>query len=72
VNSSQRYLTLAKDRYDLGIDSYLNIIIAQTALLNNQRTAVNLRSQQMTATVQLVKALGGGWDLHQASFVTKK
>ena len=72
VNSSQRYLTLAKDRYDLGIDSYLNIIIAQTALLNNQRTAVNLRSQQMTATVQLVKALGGGWDLHPASFVTQK
>ncbi|MDB6040744.1 MAG: efflux system, outer rane lipoprotein NodT, partial [Verrucomicrobiales bacterium] len=62
VKSSQRYLTLANDRYKLGIDSYLNVITAQTTLLVNQRTAVNLRSQQMTATVQLIKALGGGWD----------
>ena len=62
VKSSQRYLTLATDRYKLGIDSYLNIITAQTTLLGNQRTAVNLRLQQMTASVQLIKALGGGWD----------
>ncbi|MDB6031991.1 MAG: efflux system, outer rane lipoprotein NodT family [Verrucomicrobiales bacterium] len=61
VQSSQRFLTLANDRYKLGIDSYLNVITAQTTLLNNQRIAVNLRGLQMTATVQLVKALGGGW-----------
>jgi NodT family efflux transporter outer membrane factor (OMF) lipoprotein len=61
VGSSREYLTLANDRYRLGIDSYLNVITAQTTLLNNQRTAVNLRSRQMTATVQLIKALGGGW-----------
>lgn len=67
VKSSQRYLTLATDRYKLGIDSYLNIITAQTTLLGNQRTAVNLRMQQMMATVQLIKALGGGW---QASELT--
>ncbi len=65
VASSQRYLTLASDRYKLGIDSYLNVITAQTTLLVNQRTAVNLRSQQMTASVQLIKALGGGWDSSQ-------
>jgi NodT family efflux transporter outer membrane factor (OMF) lipoprotein len=65
VKSSQRYLTLANDRYKLGIDSYLNIIAAQATLLNNQRTAVNLREQQMTASVQLIKALGGGWDQSQ-------
>ena len=62
VNSSRRYLTLANDRYKLGIDSFLNVIIAQTSLLNNQRTAVNLRLQQIAATVQLIKALGGGWE----------
>jgi NodT family efflux transporter outer membrane factor (OMF) lipoprotein len=62
VNSSERYLTLANDRYRLGIDSYLNVITAQTTLLSNQRTAVNLRMQQIIATVQLIKALGGGWD----------
>jgi len=61
VASSQQYLNLANDRYRLGIDSYLNVITAQTTLLSNQRTAVNLRMEQMTASVQLVKALGGGW-----------
>ena len=67
VNSSRRYLTLAQDRYKLGIDSFLNVIIAQTSLLNNQRTAVNVRLQQVSATVQLIKALGGGWDNSQVS-----
>ena len=62
VASSQRALSVANERYKSGIDSYLNVITAQTALLNNQRTAVNLQMQQMTASVELIKALGGGWD----------
>src|SRR4029079_8287535 len=61
VASSQRALSLANDRYKSGIDSYLNVITAQTTLLNNQRTALNLEAQQMTASVELIKALGGGW-----------
>jgi NodT family efflux transporter outer membrane factor (OMF) lipoprotein len=61
VNSSERTLSLANERYKAGIDSYLNVISAQTTLLANQRTAVNLRMQQMTASVELIKALGGGW-----------
>jgi NodT family efflux transporter outer membrane factor (OMF) lipoprotein len=63
IESSQRYLTLANARYQSGLDSYLDVITAQTALLSNQRTALNLRMQQMTASVQLIKALGGGWDV---------
>ncbi len=62
VASSQRYLNLAKDRYRLGIDSYLNVITAQTTLLGNQRTQLNLQVAQMTASVQLIEGLGGGWD----------
>ena len=65
VESSQRSLTLAKDRYQSGVDGYLNVINAQTSLLSNQETAMNLRMQQMTASVQLVKALGGGWYVYQ-------
>ena len=65
VESSRRYLTLANDRYKSGIESYLNVITAQTVLLSNQGTAMNLRMQQMTASVQLIKALGGGWDVSQ-------
>jgi NodT family efflux transporter outer membrane factor (OMF) lipoprotein len=62
IKSSERFLSLAEDRYKLGIDSFLNVISAQTILLANRQTAVNLRMQQMTASVQLVEALGGGWD----------
>jgi NodT family efflux transporter outer membrane factor (OMF) lipoprotein len=65
VKSAERSLVLAKDRYKLGIDPYLNVLIAQTALVSNRETAVNLRIQQMTASVGLIEALGGGWDASQ-------
>lgn len=62
VRSAERNLQIATDRYKLGIDPYLNVITAQATLLGNRQTAVNLRTQQMTASVQLIEALGGGWD----------
>jgi NodT family efflux transporter outer membrane factor (OMF) lipoprotein len=65
VASAQRTLTLSTERYKSGIDSYLNVITAQTTLLTNQRTAVTLQMEQMTASVQLIKALGGGWNASQ-------
>ena len=65
VQSAQKYLTIATDRYKLGIDPYLDVITAQTTLLSNQQTVVNLREQQMTASVQLIEALGGGWNAGQ-------
>jgi NodT family efflux transporter outer membrane factor (OMF) lipoprotein len=65
VASAQRALKVATDRYKLGIDPYLNVLTDQTTLLSNEQTAVTLRIQQMTASVQLVEALGGGWDASQ-------
>ncbi len=65
VTSADRNLKIATDRYRLGIDPYLNVITAQTTLLSNKQSAVTLRIQQMTASVQLVEALGGGWDASQ-------
>ena len=62
VLSAQKTLALATDRYKAGLDPYLNVITAETAVLTNQQTAVNLRIQQMTASVGLIEALGGGWD----------
>jgi len=62
VAAATRNLTIATDRYKLGIDPYLNVITAQTLLLGNQVTAVNLRTSQMTTSVLLIEALGGGWD----------
>ena len=75
VQSAEKTLALATDRYKLGIDPYLNVITAQTSLLSNQETAVNLRIQQMTASAGLIEALGGGWNASQlpspAQLVTK-
>jgi NodT family efflux transporter outer membrane factor (OMF) lipoprotein len=65
VQSAERTLALATHRYELGIDSYLSVITAQLALLTNQQTAVTIRSQQMTSSVQLIVALGGGWNAAQ-------
>jgi NodT family efflux transporter outer membrane factor (OMF) lipoprotein len=65
VGSAERNLKIATDRYRLGIDPYLNVITAQTTLFSNQQTDVNLRIQQITASVQLVEAIGGGWDASQ-------
>ncbi len=62
VKAADKTLALAMDRYRLGIDPYLNVIAAQTALLSNQEALVNLQIQQMTASVGLIEALGGGWD----------
>jgi len=65
IESAARNLREAEVRYKAGVDPYLNVISAQTALLNDQQMTVNFRAQQMVATVQLIKALGGGWDVSQ-------
>jgi NodT family efflux transporter outer membrane factor (OMF) lipoprotein len=62
ITSAERSLKLATDRYRLGIDPYLNVITAQTTLFSNQQTAVQLRITQIVDSVQLIEALGGGWD----------
>ena len=65
IDAAGRNLEEAEVRYRAGLDPYLNVIAAQTALLNDQQAVVNFRSQQMVAGINLVKALGGGWDASQ-------
>ena len=65
VEAAARSLQEATVRYRAGIDPYLNVIVAQTILLNDQQAAVNFRMQEMVASVQLIKALGGDWDSTQ-------
>ena len=62
VKFAQQDLALAIDRYKLGIDPYLNVLTAQTTLFGNQQALVQLQLQEMNASVQLIEALGGGWD----------
>jgi NodT family efflux transporter outer membrane factor (OMF) lipoprotein len=65
VAAAQRFLDIATSRYQTGIDPYLNVITAQTTLLSDEQTEVSLRVSEMTAAVQLIQALGGGWDTDQ-------
>ncbi|MGP0073177.1 MAG: efflux transporter outer membrane subunit [Bryobacteraceae bacterium] len=65
IDAAGRNLEEAEVRYKAGLDPYLNVIVAQTALLNDEQAAVNFRAQQMVAGVNLIKALGGGWDASQ-------
>ena len=65
VCSAQTFLQLEQARYDSGIDPYIDVTIAQTTLLSNQLYLVNLHVQDMTASVALIQALGGGWDRSQ-------
>ena len=71
VQSAQRNLTLATDRYRLGIDPYLNVLTAQRALLNYQLQAAQSLTAVQTNLIQLYKALGGGWDAAEAAGASK-
>jgi len=61
VSSAEHSLALSNYRYQGGITTYLEVITAQAAALVNERTAVDILTRRMTASVNLVKALGGGW-----------
>ncbi|MDR3792101.1 MAG: efflux transporter outer membrane subunit [Terracidiphilus sp.] len=65
VASAQHSFDLANTRYRGGVTSYLEVLTAETALLNNQRTLIGLRTRQFVSSVALVRALGGGWDFTQ-------
>ena len=65
VDSSQTFLRLELGRYDTGVDPYIDVVTAQTTLLSNQQSLTNLQVQEMTASVQLIESLGGGWDRSQ-------
>jgi NodT family efflux transporter outer membrane factor (OMF) lipoprotein len=63
--SAQQSLDLFNTRYEGGVDTYLQVITWQTALLQNQRNDIEITQRRFEASVLLVKALGGGWDASQ-------
>jgi len=65
VASSKESLQLFTNRYKGGVDTYLQVITAETVELANERNAIDIERRRMDASVLLVKALGGGWDLTQ-------
>lgn len=62
VQSARRYVSQATARNSAGLDPYLNVLTAQVSLLVYQQTYVGFQTQQRLASVQLIEALGGGWE----------
>jgi len=63
--SAQQSLDLFDTRYEDGVDSYLQVITWQTALLENELNDIAITQRRFEASVLLVRALGGGWDASQ-------
>jgi NodT family efflux transporter outer membrane factor (OMF) lipoprotein len=65
VDSAQQALKLEMGRYETGIDPYIDVVTQQTTLLGAQQSLATLQVQESTAAIELVQALGGGWDSSQ-------
>jgi NodT family efflux transporter outer membrane factor (OMF) lipoprotein len=65
VVAAQQSLDISTTQYRGGLVNYLQVITAQMSLLENQRDKVDLRTQQLLASVSLIQALGGGWSTSQ-------
>jgi outer membrane protein TolC len=61
--AAENSVQLALNRYRGGLVTYLEVITAQSIALSNERTEVDLQRRRMDASVLLIKALGGGWDI---------
>ena len=66
VQATRTALQQVQDRYDAGIVTFLEVATAETAALQAQISAVNIQARRMSASVLLIKALGGGWRSPQA------
>ncbi|HEY6445230.1 MAG TPA: efflux transporter outer membrane subunit [Acidobacteriaceae bacterium] len=65
VASAQHSLQLSTNRYKGGVTTYLEVLTAQTVQLSNERTQADIETRQFVASIQLILALGGGWDTTQ-------
>jgi multidrug efflux system outer membrane protein len=62
VTSAARAAELATERYRAGIVSFLDVVDANRGTLTARRSQAQLAGQKLIASVQLIKALGGGWE----------
>ena len=62
VSAAQRTATLSRTRYHAGFTSYLEVVESERTALTTERGAAQIAGQRLVAAVQLIKAIGGGWD----------
>lgn len=65
VMAAERSLDLSTTRYKGGVTNYLEVTTAQSAALTDEVTALDILIRRMDASVLLIKAIGGGWDVSQ-------
>jgi len=65
VHAAEQSLTVETNQYKAGIVSYLQVVTVQQIALSNQQTAMAILGNRLSASVLLIKALGGGWDLSE-------
>jgi NodT family efflux transporter outer membrane factor (OMF) lipoprotein len=61
ADAADQSVNLALSRYRRGAVSYLDVVEAQSAALETQRSVIEIRTRQLDANVDLIRALGGGW-----------
>ena len=65
TDAAQTTLNLELGRFETGLDPYIDVTTAQVTLLSDQESLVTLQVQEAVASIELIQALGGGWDLSQ-------
>lgn len=70
VEAARQSATIAQNQYRAGTTSYIAVVVLQANALNNERTALGITARRLTASVGLVRAMGGGWDATQLASAT--
>ena len=63
VAAAEESAKITMNQYKAGMVSYLNVVTVQAAALANERTQIDITNRQIIATITLIKALGGGWNV---------
>ena len=67
VAAAREYLRLTKIQYEIGIIDYFHVINAEQTLMSNELSETQILNERLTATVLLIKAIGGGWRVEELS-----
>lgn len=62
ADMADRAVVISLNRYNAGIDSYTNVVVAVNQALSNRERSIQIANERLTASIQLIKAIGGSWD----------